>query len=350
MTQAHGPSPTPDPRSLTPIRIVIPDDFPPAYAGRPEVDDLRRLGEVTVHSDKAAGRDELLGRLAGAHVLLNVRSYTTLDAATLAELPDLGLIAVFGTGTDNIDLEAAARLGIAVSNAPGANARSVAEHAVALMLAVARAVPRHDRELRVGRWTHFEGPELEGKTFGVVGLGTIGRYTARMAGAFGMRVVGWSTTHDEARARECGVELVERDTLLRTADVVSLHLATTARTRGLIGAAELGLLKPSAILINTARAALVDETALIEVLRGGRIFGAGLDVFTDEPMPAGHPYTRLDNVVITPHSGWMTQEARERLLRLPVENIAAFLAGRPQHIVNPEALTRARLIGSVPNR
>ena len=265
------------------VRIVIPDDFPPAYSGSPEVEQLRRLGEVAVHDSKAADRAELMRRLAGAQVLLNVRSYTTLDAETLAELPQLALIAVFGTGTDNIDLAAAAGLGIAVSNAPGANARSVAEHAVTLALAVARSVPRHDRELRAGRWVHFEGPELEGKTFGVVGLGNIGRHTARIAAAFGMRVIAWSRTRDEARARDCGAELVELDDLLRRADVVSLHVAVTERTRGMIGARELALLKPSAILVNTARGALVDEAALIETLGAGRIFGAGLDVFIDEP-------------------------------------------------------------------
>ena len=328
------------------VRIVIPDDFPPAYSGRPEVEDLRRLGEVAVYPEKVRDRDELLGRLAGAHVILNVRSYTSLDAETLAELPELALIAVFGTGTDNIDLDAAARLGVAVTNAPGANARSVAEHAVALALAVARAIPRHERELRAGRWVHFEGPELEGKTFGVVGLGNIGRHVARMAAAVGMRVIAWSTTPDPERARACGAELVGFDDLLRRADIISLHLAATERTRGIIGARELAMLKPSAILVNTARGALVDEAALAEALRAGRLFGAGIDVFVDEPLPAGHPFTTLDNVVLTPHAGWVTREARERLLRLPVENIAAYLAGRPQNIVNPQALEHARTVGN----
>ncbi len=326
------------------VQIVIPDDFPPAYSGRPEVDDLRRLGAVTVHASKARDRAELLDRLAGARIAVNVRSYTLFDAELLARLPDLALIAVFGTGTDNIDLVAAATLGIAVSNAPGANARSVAEHAVTLALSVARAVPRHDRELRAGRWVHFEGPEFQGKTFGVIGLGAIGRHTARIAAAFGMRVIAWSLTPDEDRARALGAELVEFDDLLRRSDVVSLHLASTERTRGIIGARELGLLKPSAILVNTSRGALIDEPALIDVVRAGRIFGAGLDVFAEEPLPAGHALAALDNVVLTPHAGWVTREARERLLRLPVENIAAYLAGRPQNIVNPDALAHARPI------
>ncbi len=318
-----------------PFRIVIPDDFPPAYTGRPELEDLRRLGELTVYSSRAADRAELLARLRGANAIINVRSYTTLDADVLAELPDLQTIAVFGAGTDNIDIVAAARLGIVVSNAPGANARSVAEHALALTLAVARSVPRHDRELRAGRWVHFEGPELAGKTFGVVGLGHIGQHTARIAGAFGMRVLAWSPTRDEERARRCGAEPVELDDLLRTADIVSLSVAVSERTRGLIGARELGLMQPSAILINTARGALVDEAALVAALKAGQIFGAGLDVYAEEPVRPGHPLTELDNVVLTPHAGWMTREARDRLLRVPIENIAAFVAGTPQHVVHP---------------
>lgn len=339
------PIPPRPPGSGAPVRIVIPDDFPPAYSGRPEVEALRRLGEVVVYDSKAGDRTELLARLTGAHVVLNVRSYTSFDAETLAALPDLALIAVFGTGTDNIDLEAASRLGIVVVNAPGANARSVAEHAVALMLAVARAVPQHDRAVRAGGWTHYEGVELEGKVFGVVGLGNIGRHTARIAAGLGMQVIAWSPTRDEGRARACGARLVELDELLRMADVVSLSLALSERTRGLIGARELALLKPTAILVNTARGALVDEAALVTALRERRIRGAGLDVFTEEPLPPGHPFTTLDNVVLTPHAGWVTREARERLLRLPVENIAAYLAGRPQHVVNPAALAHPRPVG-----
>ncbi|MER3421239.1 MAG: hydroxyacid dehydrogenase, partial [Chloroflexota bacterium] len=142
--------------------------------------------------------------------------------------------------------------------------------------------------------------------FGVVGLGNIGRHTARLAAGLGMQVIAWSPTRDESRARACGARLVELDELLRAADVVSLSLALSERTRGLIGARELALLKPTAILINTARGALVDETALVAALREGRIRGAGLDVFAEEPLPHGHPFTTLDNVVLTPHAGWVT--------------------------------------------
>lgn len=334
------------PPHAIPLRIVIPDDFPPAFAGTAQLEELGRFGKVTLYDDRARDQDELRSRLSGAAVLVNVRSTTALDAELLEALPELAHIAVFGAGTDNVDLDAATRLGILVTNAPGANARSVAEHAIALALAVARSIPLHDRDLRAGRWLHHEGIEFEGKTFGIVGLGQIGRHTARIAAGFGMRLLGWSTTHDEARAAELGVHLVELDDLLRQCDVVSLSLAVSDRTRGMIGAPEIALLKPTAILVNTARGALIDQPALIEALRDRRIFGAGLDVYAEEPLPAGDPLLTLPNVVLSPHAGWMTHEARQRLLRVPVENLVAWLAGHPTNVVNPAVLGHARPLPS----
>ena len=315
--------------------IVIPDDFPPVYSGRPELAELHALGELRLYSSRAGSRAALLERLHGARAIINVRSYTVLDAEMLAALPDLRHIAVFGAGTDNIDVAAAARLGISVSNAPGVNARSVAEHALALTLAVARALPRHERELRAGRWTHFDGVELAGKAFGVIGLGAIGRHTARIAAAFGMRVLAWSPRHDEERARAAGATLLTFDEVLSAAEVVSLHVAVSDRTRGLIGVEQLALMKPGSILINTARGALVDEAALLTALTSGRLRGAGLDVYAEEPLPPGHPLTTLENVVLTPHCGWMTHEARDRLVRVPIDNIAAFFNDVPQNLVSP---------------
>jgi D-3-phosphoglycerate dehydrogenase len=270
--------------------------------------------------------------------VINCRAYSRFDAALLEQLPHLGIVAVFGTGVDNIDVATATRLGILVTNAAGANARSVAEHAIALMFAVARALPRHERALRAGQWVHFDGMELAGKTFGVIGLGAIGGHAARMAAGLGMQVLGWSRTADTARARAAGIEMASLDDVLRRADVLSLHLATTPETRGVLNRERLALLKPTAIVINTARGALIDEPALVDALTSSRIAGAGLDVFAEEPLPPGHPLVALDNVVLTPHAGWLTREARERTLAVPVANIAAWLAGTPQNVLNPEAL------------
>lgn len=320
------------------VRIVIPDDFPPVYAGQPALDDLRTLGNVALYGDRSETRAELLSRLADAEIAINVRAYTLFDEELFAALPRLRMVAIFGTGTDNFDLDAATRHGVVVANAPGANARSVAEQAIALMFAVARNIPAYDRDTRAGHWRHYEGIELQGKTLGVIGLGAIGQQIARMGAGLGMKVLGWSLRRDEGRAAAVGVELVEPGVLYRKADVVSLSIALSDRTRGLIGARELSLMKATAILINTARGPLIDEPALIDALRARRIYGAGLDVFTTEPVAADNPLLALDNVVLAPHAGWVTNEARQRLLGAPVQNIRNYLAGTPTSVVNPSAL------------
>ena len=280
------------------VRIVIPDDHPPVFAGTDALDALHELGEVALYETPAPSRDLVVERCRDAAFVVNIRSITPFDAETLAALPLLRLIAVFGAGTDNIDLAAATRQGIAVANAPGANARSVAEHAFALLLAVARAVPAYDRDVRVGLWQHsYEGLELEGKTLGLLGLGQIGGHVARIATGFGMRVLAWSRSTDEARAARLGVEQASLNTVLVSAD------------------------------------AIVVEDALVAALRTGALRGAGLDVFATEPLPLSSPLRDPPNLVLTPHAGWATREARQRLLRSPVENIRAFLDGQPKNLV-----------------
>ncbi|MCL5027172.1 MAG: hypothetical protein M1531_11900 [Chloroflexi bacterium] len=320
------------------MKIVIPDDFPPVYEGHPEVERLRQYGEVAVHSSKAASVGELLERLKGAQIVINVRSYTVFDAALFAACPELRLVSILGTGTDNVDMTAASANGVLVTNTPGASTVSVAELTFALMLAAARHIALADRKVREGEWYHALGFELRGKTLGLLGLGTIGQEVARLGQAFGMRVVAWSITHDPERARSLGVDLLDRDEVLRQADIVSLHLRASPQTTGIIGERELGLMKPSAILVNTARGVLVDEAALARALRTGRIAGAGVDAYPQEPLPADSPLRGLDNLVLSPHVGWVTNEASVRLTAMPVDNVAAYIAGKPQYAVNPEAL------------
>ena len=322
------------------MRIVIPDDFPPVYQGHDELDLLKPYGEVILYGTKAAGEQELIDRLKGAAALINIRAYSSFTADVLAALPDLKIISILGTGTDNVDLEAASRLGIAVTNVPGASTVSVAELAIALMFAAARHVARADRAIRSGQWQHVQGIELRGKTMGIVGLGAIGQEVAIMARGLGMKVVAWSMTPDDERMRRVGATPVELNELLATSDVVSLHLRSSARTAGVIGARELSLMKPSAILVNTARGALVDETALAKALASGRLGAAGLDAFIQEPLPSDSPLLKLDNVVLTPHFGWVTDEATARLRQVPVVNLIAFFEGRPANVVNPAALER----------
>ena len=330
------------------MKTVVPDDFPPVYAAHAaQLDPLRERGEVVVHQTRAASPAELSERLHGAAFAINVRAYSVFDEPLLATLPDLRLISVQGTGTDNVDLAACTRRGVVVTNCPGAAATSVAELAIGLLLAVARGIAASDRLVRAGTWAHPPSFELRGKVLGIVGLGLIGQEVARLGRAFGMRVVAWSFRDDPARAASVGAETMPLADLLREADVVSIHLRNSSEARGLIGAAQLALMKPSAVLINTARGAIVDEAALLTALRERLIAGAGLDVFVQEPVPAGSAWAEMDNVVLSPHAGGVTAEASARLARLPVDNILAYLAGRPANVVNPTALTHPRHDGLV---
>ena len=306
------------------------------------LDRLKPGHRVEVFPTRASSAEELVDRLQGAQALINVRSYSRFDRETLSRLPELRLISVLGTGTDNIDLQAANDLGILICNVPGASTTAVAEMAIGLMLAVAKRLVLADRDVRNRNWTAHVGLELEGKTLGVVGLGLIGQKLAHLARGLGMRVVGWSLTRDAERARACGVQLVELEELYRQADVISLHLRLSEQTAGMIGEREIGLMKPTAILINTARGGLVDQDALVSALQTSRIFGAGLDVYPTEPLPHDSPLRQLERVVLSPHLAWLTEEASERLRQQPVANILAWLEGQPINVCNPPAVAHPR--------
>jgi D-3-phosphoglycerate dehydrogenase len=327
----------------TRVRTVIPDDFPPVYAGRPDlVERLRSLGEVEVFSTRPDSETDLVERLSGANAVVNVRAYCAFPASVIAACPHLRLISIVGTGTDHIDLRACTEAGVVVVNTPGASTASVAELTVALILAAARRIPETDRRVRSGEWYHHEGVEMAGKTLGLVGLGLIGQAVARVGTALGMRVLAWSFRADHDRAAAAGVAMVSLERLLAESDVVSIHLRNSAESKGLIGATELARMKPGAILVNTARAAIVDEPALIEALRTGGIAAAGIDVLAQEPLPPDSPWLTLENVVLTPHVGWVTREASERLAALPVENVERFFAGDAANVVNPAALAHPK--------
>jgi D-3-phosphoglycerate dehydrogenase len=321
--------------------VVIPDDFPSTYANldQPDLARLRPRADVRLYTTRAADRAELFERIAPAEALINVRAYTVLDDEAFEHAPRLRMVSILGTGTDNVDLSAATRRRIVVTNTPGVGALSVAELALGLILSVARAIPLSDARVRQGVWQHVEGPELFGKTLGLLGLGAIGSRLAELGRCLGMDVLAWSWRQDAQRAERLGVRLVDRDDVFRLADVVSVHLRNTPEARGFVGARELALMKPSAILINTARAALVDQEALVAALSTGGIAGAGIDVHVEEPLPLDkNVFAGLDNVVLMPHAGAVTVEASARQRAMPVDNILAFLDGRPQHVVNPEAL------------
>jgi len=310
-------------------RIAIPDDAPPVLAASAVWRDLISRAELLYHDTLPGSEERLIERIGAAEAVLNIRASSKFTARVFAACPPLRLLSVWGTGTDHVDLAAAARHGVTVTNTPGISAISVAEHALALLLGVARRIPQVDAATRRGEWPRGQSLELDGKTCGVIGMGAIGRRFARIAAGIGMRVIAW-TMHPQPQP---GVEFVELDHLYRASDVVSIHLRLSPATEGFIGPRQFTLMKPTAILINTARGAIVDEAALIDALAAGRIAGAGLDVFSAEPLPPGHPLANLPNVVITPHCAGITPEALEAGLRMAVENIWEFLAGRPAHVV-----------------
>jgi D-3-phosphoglycerate dehydrogenase len=319
--------------SSSQIITVIPGDAPPQIQGSPHLDRLRAYGEVVLYSDRPTTLEEQVRRARDAICLLNSRGAVHWPGEVLRQLPQLRLISVCGIGTDAIDLETAQELGILVSNLPGRTAPIVAEHALALMLATARRTWFQTNELKCGRWTSTYNIYLRGKTLGLVGAGSIAAETARLGRAIGMRVRAWTFHPSAQRAQSLGVEFVPFEELLSTSDVLSLHLKLTEQSRGLIGRSELARMKPEALLINTARGALVDSTALADALNAGRLGGAGIDVFEEEPVPPGHPLLSCAQVVLTPHNADQTTEGMEILNGGAVDNIIAFLEGRPQNRV-----------------
>jgi phosphoglycerate dehydrogenase-like enzyme len=316
------------------LRIVVPDDFPPALTGSAAEPRLRAIGNVTVHTERGADQEpELIRRIGDAEVVINIRAHARFTEGVLAGCPRLRLISIWGTGTDNVDLAACRARGVAVTNTPGVNAHAVAEHTLALMLAIARRIPAMDRDTRTGQWPRGLLVQLEGQTAGLIGLGAIGSRVAQLLLPFGVRLLAATYGPDAGRAAAAGARHVPVETLLRESDIVSLHLRLSADTQNYLGRERLALMKPTAFLINTARGGLVDKTALVDALRDGRIAGAALDVFHEEPIPAGDPILGLPNVVLTPHNGGMTREVIDAGLLRAVENIEHFLSGRPRDVV-----------------
>jgi D-3-phosphoglycerate dehydrogenase len=300
--------------------VLIAEELSPAAVTQLEADfDVRQVDGT----DRAA----LLAALATADALI-VRSATQVDAAALAAAPQLQVVARAGVGLDNVDVEAATRAGVMVVNAPTSNIVSAAEHAVGLVLAVARNVPQAAASLRGGQWRRsaFTGVELNGKVAGILGLGRIGVLVAERLNAFGMRVIGYDPYVPAARAAQAGARLTSLDELLAEADFISVHLPKNAETVGLIGDRELRLVKPSVRIVNAARGGIVDEHALALALKEGRVAGAGIDVFAAEPA-TGNPLLAFPSVVGTPHLGASTAEAQEKAGTQVARSVRLALAG-----------------------
>ncbi len=300
---------------------------------------LASLGDLVVHPRSAPA--QIVARARGARIVLTNKA--RLDRAAFAALPELEFVGVLATGTDIVDLAAAAEHGVVVSNVPEYSTPAVAQHVFGLLLEVVAACGTHDAAVRAGEWSRavdwcfWRQPlvELEGRTLGIVGLGRIGRRVATIGAAFGMRVIA-AERPEPGSGRAGTPETIARlplDDLFAEADVVSLHCPLTPATRQMVDARRLARMRPEAILINTARGALIDEAALAAALHAGRLGGAGLDVLALEPPPADHPLLAAPRCVITPHLAWATRAARARLMEITAGNVQAFLAGTPRHVV-----------------
>ena len=314
--------------TATALHVGVIDDYQDAAREFGPWAELAGQAEVTIFTDHVADADALTERLAPFDVIVATRERTRFPRPVLQRLPRLRLLVSTGMGSAHIDLAAARELGVTVSGT-GGRPEPPAELTWALILGLARHVAEEDAGIRAGSWGLTVGTDLAGATLGVIGLGNLGLRVARIGQAFGMRVIAWSQNLDPAAAAAAGVAAVGKAELLRSADVVTIHLRLSERTTGLIGAADLALLKPTAYLVNTSRGPIVDEAALVDALRGGRIAGAGLDVFDVEPLPAGHPLRTAPRTLLTPHIGYVTAGTYRVFYSGAVEAIRAFLDGQP---------------------
>ena len=316
------------------MRIALIEDYQDAARSSADWGSLPADTEIVAFHDHVEDEDALVERLADFDVVVGVRQRTQFTRTLFARLPKLKLL--MNGGGAAIDMPAATEHGVTVCTLGGTNT-ATAEHAWALLLSLARQIPQEDRAMREGRWQTTLGWGLERRTLGIVGLGNLGSQVASVGRAFGMQVIAWSPNLTVERATEKGATLVTKDELFEQADFISVHVTLTDESRGLIGARELALMKPTAFIVNTSRGPILDERALTAALTERRIAGAGIDVFDVEPIPRDHPFLSLDNIIVTPHLGFVTRESYGIFYRHAVENIAAFIGGNPIRVVQPRA-------------
>ena len=315
------------------MRIAVLDDWQRVALS---IAPWERLGdevEVTVFANSLTSEAELVSALGAYDVIVAMRERTPFPAELLESLPSLKLLITTGMHNAAIDVAAATRNGITVCGTRSTQA-SVTELTWALMLSAARNLAAEIQGVRCGGWQHTIGVELEGSTLGLLGLGRTGKRMLPIARAFGMRVIAWSKNLEPRVALEHGAEPVTKDELFRESDYLSIHLVLSDRTRGLVGDAELGMMKKSAYLINTSRGPIVSEDALLSAVTGGRIRGAALDVFDIEPLPKDHPLRTTEAVTVTPHIGYVTEEQYRLFYSDAIDDILGFASGRPERVLN----------------
>jgi len=314
------------------MRLAILDDYEDAALRMADWGSLGDHIRIDVYRDHLTKGDELADRLSPYDILVIMRERTPFPRSLIEQLPNLKLLVTTSAKNRSIDLAACHERGIVVCGTESSR-NAPAELAWALILSLLRRIPQHDRALRRGLWGDGIGSGIEGKVLGVLGLGKTGKPVARVGLAFGMKVVAWSQNLRAEQASAAGAVRVEKDELFQAADIITIHLVLSERTKGLIGAHEIGLMKPSAYLINTSRGPIVQEKALIDALTANRIAGAGLDVFDTEPLPRDHPFLSLPNTVLTPHVGYVIEESFRTYFTQAKEDVDAWLAGRPIRVL-----------------
>ncbi|WP_434611223.1 D-2-hydroxyacid dehydrogenase family protein [Pseudomonas sp. D2-30] len=318
------------------VQIAVIDDWQDVARDVVDWSALESVGQVTFLHDYPADHDALAARLQGFDVICVMRERTRFDEALLRRLPKLKLLLTGGMRNAALDLKAAAALGIQVCGTDSYK-HAAPELTWALIMALTRNLVPEANALRAGLWQQGLGGDLHGKTLAILGLGSIGTRVAQFGQVFGMRVIAWSENLTAERATDAGVTYVSKQALFEQADILSIHLVLGDRTRGLVDAQALGWMKPGALLINTARGPIVDEAALIDALQHKRLAGAGLDVFAQEPLPPDHPFRTLDNVLATPHVGYVSRQNYQQFYGQMIEDLQAWTAGKPIRVLKPIA-------------
>lgn len=317
------------------MRVAILDDYQGVAAGLADWSQLPKDTEVQFFQDHLSNEDRLVDRLKDFHVVMGMRERTPFPRSLLSRLPELRLLVTTGARNASFDVDAAAELGIVVCGSGGAG-EGPTELTWGLIIGLLRHIPQEDQRTRQGKWGTEIGVGLKGKTLGLLGLGHIGSLMAKVGNAFDMSVIAWSQNLTVERAGECGATLVDKDALFQESDIVSIHVRLSERTRGLVGAEEMALMKATAYLVNISREPIVDEAALVDALQRRAIAGAALDTFDVEPLPAGHPFLTLSNTILAPHNGYVTEESFRAMYSGVVE---------PIRVINPEVLTSSQLRG-----
>ena len=310
-------------------RCAILDDYQNVALKLADWSPVAKDVDITVFNQPLGGQDKVIKALADFEIVCGMRERTPFPRAVIEALPKLKLLITTGARNASFDLEAAKERKVTVCGTPGVG-NPTAGIAIGLMLELTRRIGYENARMKAGElWQTTIGLDLDGHTLGVIGLGKLGTRVAQIAKAFGMKVIAWSQNLTPEKCQEAGVQYAGKEDLLRQADFISIHVVLSARTRGLLGAKELSLMKPTAYLINTSRGPIIDEAALLAALKEGRIAGAGLDVFDTEPLPVDHPLRRLDNVVLTPHLGYVSVQNYRAYFAGVVEDIRGFLDGKP---------------------